>query len=1360
MKRYAILSLLASVLLLTGAAHAQTLVANPNPINLFAQAGGNPVTANLNFTSSDNVTPLSFSIAAGNPWITLSAAPSGGWKSPATVVVTVNPATLNSGANSGSISVFFNNSTFIVPVNVTVSSISVFPTSINLGSYQAGSTIYPQSQTLTVSGAGGQPAGNFTLSKASADTWYTAAAFGNPLSGIVVSFNSAAASTLTPNTTPLQGTLTITPSGSNPVPVTVPISLTVTASPQVTVSPTSLTFNWQAGGTNNQTTQTLTLSTNSSQPVNFTVTRQNANWLSLPASNPTSVSSSASAQVSVVVDGSNQTNTSGSLILNVSGALFPNGTTQMTIPVALNVSNSPLLYLTSASALTFSYQFGGATLQSSQNVTLASSGAPNVGQQLSYNVSVSANAPFTIAPTGTLTTPTGFSVTANAAGLSPGSYSGTITVTPVASGSGQGPITIPVTLNVTFTPILLVSTTQLVFPWQVGQAAPSSQTVSLSSSTGAPLNYTISPPAVSWLQVTSSTGSTSGTTDQTFFTVTPVIGSVTAQTSPLDATITVTPTDPNTGATLNTVSIDVKLYASATPVLIVSPTGPLQFSTWPNAPAYPLASSCSSGSQLCTINLTSSSSAPADILSVTGVQRTVASQSITGEWVGGTNPAGNTPANFTVNATQLSATAMPAGTYSGTVSITATNSGGTAVADSPFSLPVLFTVNSAKGSVVTPQPDGSMQFTQAQNGNAPASQTVQVNTDGVSLPFTAVVNTGPLSWLSVSKINGPTPGSFNVQANAANLTTGTYHGAIYVSIPNAESSPIRIPVTFTVTGGSIAASQSSLTFTQILGASPATAQTVQITSNPTSVNFTASTSVTTPAGGNWLSAAITAGSGSTPGTVTVSITPGSLAVGQYSGAVTVTSTGVAGSPITIPVTLNVVQATISAPTTPLTFNQLAGGPAPANQTLQVTSTPGPIGFTVSTSTNNGTGWLTATVGSSGTSGTTPANVVVSVNGATLSPGPYSGLVTITSASATGSPITIPIALNVGTAITLTPSQTSLTFSAVVGQTTPSQTVALTSTGSTQFTAAATTTSGGNWLSVSPTSGTATTSATTLTIAAATASLTAGNYSGIVSITSSSSLTPITINVSLTVSAIPTPVIGGVANAASYATGSISPGENITIYGTGIGPAQIVGAQLTSSGKVSTNVGQTQVTFDGIAAPIIYASATQTSVMVPYEIGGRASTSMQITYSGVSSASIPYTVVPAIPGLYTQNLQGTGPGVILNPDGVTVNGPTKPAPAGSEVALYMTGEGATSPASTTGGVAGSTGNGLNTPLLNVTATIAGLPATVVYKGSAPGDVYGIMQLNLIIPSNAPSGAQPIVITVGSTSTQSGVTIQIQ
>jgi trimeric autotransporter adhesin len=87
---------------------------------------------------------------------------------------------------------------------------------------------------------------------------------------------------------------------------------------------------------------------------------------------------------------------------------------------------------------------------------------------------------------------------------------------------------------------------------------------------------------------------------------------------------------------------------------------------------------------------------------------------------------------------------------------------------------------------------------------------------------------------------------------------------------------------------------------------------------------------------------------------------------------------------------------------------------------------------------------------------------------------------------------------------------------------------------------------------------------------------------------------------------------------------------------------------------------------------------------------------------------------------------------------------------------MTGEGITMPASVTGQIAVT----LNHPVLPVTATVNGIAAQIQYAGSAPDLVYGVMQVNVQIPANAAAGNLPIVIAVGATNTQAGVTVAVQ
>jgi len=91
-----------------------------------------------------------------------------------------------------------------------------------------------------------------------------------------------------------------------------------------------------------------------------------------------------------------------------------------------------------------------------------------------------------------------------------------------------------------------------------------------------------------------------------------------------------------------------------------------------------------------------------------------------------------------------------------------------------------------------------------------------------------------------------------------------------------------------------------------------------------------------------------------------------------------------------------------------------------------------------------------------------------------------------------------------------------------------------------------------------------------------------------------------------------------------------------------------------------------------------------------------------------------------------------------------------------VILFTTGEGQTNPP-------GVTGETVGTPLpqfsLPVSATICGMPATVSYAGPAPGQTEGFSQWNLVVPPGVASGNQPVVLMVGTFTSQPNLTIAI-
>ncbi len=127
---------------------------------------------------------------------------------------------------------------------------------------------------------------------------------------------------------------------------------------------------------------------------------------------------------------------------------------------------------------------------------------------------------------------------------------------------------------------------------------------------------------------------------------------------------------------------------------------------------------------------------------------------------------------------------------------------------------------------------------------------------------------------------------------------------------------------------------------------------------------------------------------------------------------------------------------------------------------------------------------------------------------------------------------------------------------------------------------------------------------------------------------------------------------------------LAAGEIVTLRGYGLGPA-----------TAAAGSGGTQVTFDGIAAPVFSAQSQQVTAQ-----GDRRpeSTEVFVTYNGGPSvgttASAPAVVAPAAPGIFA----------VANSDEM-LNSAKNPAKAGDSITIYGTGVGVTNPLGITGGL---------------------------------------------------------------------------
>jgi uncharacterized protein (TIGR03437 family) len=181
-------------------------------------------------------------------------------------------------------------------------------------------------------------------------------------------------------------------------------------------------------------------------------------------------------------------------------------------------------------------------------------------------------------------------------------------------------------------------------------------------------------------------------------------------------------------------------------------------------------------------------------------------------------------------------------------------------------------------------------------------------------------------------------------------------------------------------------------------------------------------------------------------------------------------------------------------------------------------------------------------------------------------------------------------------------------------------------------------------------------------------------------------------------------VTAVVNAANFTVTPLVPGSLGTLFGANL------------SGKSVT------VTFDGNAATLLYAGATQINFQVPPSLASKTSATLVVTVDG--SSSVPQTVAlaPVWPAIFA--------GGVLNQDN-TGNKTGSAAKAGSILQIFATGI----PTSAT-----------------VSVQIADRKNLIpLYAGAAPG-LTGVQQVNAQIPADLAGGATQLIVCATAGSTQ--------
>jgi uncharacterized protein (TIGR03437 family) len=209
------------------------------------------------------------------------------------------------------------------------------------------------------------------------------------------------------------------------------------------------------------------------------------------------------------------------------------------------------------------------------------------------------------------------------------------------------------------------------------------------------------------------------------------------------------------------------------------------------------------------------------------------------------------------------------------------------------------------------------------------------------------------------------------------------------------------------------------------------------------------------------------------------------------------------------------------------------------------------------------------------------------------------------------------------------------------------------------------------------------------------------------------------------------------NVASFAQTGVAPGTIISLLGSDLANGYL----SASSEPLPTALGDTSVTFNGIAAPLLFVSSSQIYAQAPFELPAGVAASIQVKRGSATSA--PRTVnVPAVsPGIFIADWASGGAAVLHAADSSLVRSDS-PARPGENLLIYCTGLGAVQ--TPVGSGAGAPNNAALAQTVNAPiVTIAGLPATVTYSGLAPGYV-GLYQINVQAPTGMPAGTQPLQI----------------
>lgn len=241
---------------------------------------------------------------------------------------------------------------------------------------------------------------------------------------------------------------------------------------------------------------------------------------------------------------------------------------------------------------------------------------------------------------------------------------------------------------------------------------------------------------------------------------------------------------------------------------------------------------------------------------------------------------------------------------------------------------------------------------------------------------------------------------------------------------------------------------------------------------------------------------------------------------------------------------------------------------------------------------------------------------------------------------------------------------------------------------------------------------------------------------------------------------PTIETNGVVNAASQRVGQgVAPGSYVSIFGRGLSDS----TRVYSTSYLPLSLAGVSVSFDvparGLSLPgrLHFVSDGQINVQIPWELQGLNTATMKVSIGDSSSALYSVPLNDYSPALFEYTEPATSRSLAAALDeNYALIGPSNAARRGRVIQLYANGLGPVDNTPATGEA--SPANPLARTRVTPTVTIGGRDAPVAFSGLAPNYV-GLYQLNVTVPTDAPVGIQPVVISANGVVSKS-VNLPIQ